>query len=107
MLLVWWYTGGLLTLLRKVRDHIRAFAHSWNLNVLTHYLFVPMYGYNDWASRGISFCVRVVQLIVVSLATFVYIAFEFVLIMAWMLVPIVVVVNIGYQLSGQLTHYLW
>ena len=106
MLLIWWYTGGLLALLRKVREHIRSFAHSWNLNVLTRYLFVPMYGYNDWASRMISFCVRVVQLIVVSIATFLYIAFEFVLIVAWVLVPVVVVTNVIYQLTGDVTSYL-
>ncbi len=103
MLLVWWYTSGLLALLHQVRDHTRGLAHSLNLDVLTKYLFVPMYGYYDFWSRVISFCVRVVQLVVSLIVTIIYIILELLLILAWMFIPMIVIGNIIYQIFG----YLW
>lgn len=100
MLFIWWYSTGLLTLLRQVRDHIRSYARSLNLQILTRYLFVPMYGYNDIWSRLISFSVRLVQLVVITIATFIYIVFECIVIAAWVGLPVVVVGNIVYQLGG-------
>jgi hypothetical protein len=103
MLLIWWYTTGLLDLYQQVREHLRSFAHSLNLDVLTRYLFVPMYGYNDIGSRAISFAVRLVQLIVVSIVTFIYLVVEVIVMLVWLVLPIVIVANIFYQLFG----YLW
>lgn len=103
MLLVWWYTGGLLALLHQVRDHTRSLAYSLNLNVMTRYLFVPMYGYYDFWSRVISFCVRIVQLVGGLIVTIIYIILELILIIAWIAVPIIVIANIFYQIFG----YLW
>lgn len=102
MIFLWWYTTGLLTLFKQLRDHLRTFAHSLNLDVLTRYLFVPMYGYNDIGSRAISFAVRLVQLVFVSIATFIYLVFEVIVIVVWLVLPPVIVVNIVYQLFGNL-----
>lgn len=103
MLLIWWYTAGLLALLRHVRERLRSFAHSMNLDVMTRYLFVPMYGYYDFWSRVISFFVRLVQLAFGMVAGVIYLIVEVVVVICWILVPIVVVGNILYQIFG----YLW
>ena len=102
MLLVWWYTTGLVTLLKQFRDRTSAFAHSMNLDVVSRYLFVPMYGYYDFWSRVISFCVRVVQLFFGGILAVLYIILELVMVICWIALPIIVVGNIIYQLLGRL-----
>ncbi len=100
MLLLWWYGSGLMALLRQVRDHVQQFARSLNLQVLAKYLFVPMYGYNDIWSRLISFGVRCVQLVIVSIGTLFYIVLECILVLLWLAVPPVVLLNLLYQMIG-------
>lgn len=99
MLLLWWYSDGLLNLIRHVREQVRSFSQSLNLQILTKYLFVPMYGYNDIGSRVISFSVRLVQLVVITMTTMGYILLESLVIVLWLSIPVVVLGNILYQLG--------
>ncbi|MFA6474773.1 MAG: hypothetical protein WCV88_01065 [Patescibacteria group bacterium] len=102
MVLLWWYSTGLVSLLRQVRDQITSFAQSLNLGTLTKYLFVPMYGYNDIWSRIISFCVRLVQFVITAIITLVYIVIELCGVVIWLLAPPVVIGNLIYQIIGLL-----
>jgi hypothetical protein len=100
MFLVWWYTNGLYTVLQRLRRRTALLVRALHLKTLTRYLFVPMYGYNDIWSRLISFPVRLVQLTIIFAYTLVYVAFEVVLVLLWFALPLVIVVNIAYQLPS-------
>lgn len=106
MLFVWWYTTGLVNLIHQIRDQVKSFSRSLYLPTLTKYLFVPMYGYTDIWSRMISFSVRFVQLVIITIATAVYLVFKCVLLVVWIGVPLVVVGNILYQIGGLLWQSL-
>ena len=59
---VWWYTRGLLFVVRGGGSWIRSYSKSLALNVWMKNLFVPMYGMYDWQSRIISFFMRLAQI---------------------------------------------
>lgn len=100
MFLVWWYTTGLYNVLQRLRRRTAELVRALHLKTLTKYLFVPMYGYNDIWSRLISFPVRVVQLSLLLAYALLYIAVEVMVVVAWFVLPLVVVVNIAYQVPS-------
>ena len=106
MVFIWWYSTGLINLLRQLRDQVKSFARTLYLPTLTKYLFVPMYGYTDIWSRLISFGVRLVQLVVIVLTTALYIIVKCLWLVVWLSVPVVVVGNIAYQLASLLWQNL-
>ncbi|MDO8425306.1 MAG: hypothetical protein Q7T01_02215 [bacterium] len=82
----WWYTRGLMLVLRWFWRSVRRWEQSVGLGLWARNLLVPMYGQTDWQGRLISFfmrlavlAVRMVQVIVgtlfMVLAVFCYIVF--------------------------------
>ncbi|MFH1089467.1 MAG: hypothetical protein V1716_03525 [Candidatus Uhrbacteria bacterium] len=67
---VWWYTRGLLDILKFIRGSIKNQYINLGLGVWLANLFVPMYGSTDWASRLISFFIRLFMVVVRGLAMF-------------------------------------
>lgn len=100
MFIVWWYTNGLLALLEELHKHVVELVRVLDLKLLVRYLFVPMYGYRDIASRVISFFVRLVQLAARLLYTVAYLIVQMALVLVWCLAPAFVVLNIIYQVAG-------
>lgn len=95
----WWYTIGAYRILQKIVKDTKSFAHDLHLGILFKYLFKPMYGLTDIWSRIISFMVRIVQFIILSLTTFIWLAFLFLCFIAWLLLPILVLYSILFQFS--------
>lgn len=60
---VWWYTHGLLRMVKWVRESIRGYARLLALEIWIKNLFVPMFGQYDWQSRLISIFMRSVQIV--------------------------------------------
>lgn len=65
---VWWYTKGIAYTTQKLVYSARRQAANFAVGLWVKNLFVPMYGQYDWQGRIISFFVRLVQIIVRSLA---------------------------------------
>lgn len=65
---VWWYTKGIAYAAQKLVYSARRQAANFAVGLWIKNLFVPMYGQYDWQGRIISFVVRLVQIIVRSIA---------------------------------------
>lgn len=100
MFVVWWYTTGLLNVLQRLRRRTAELVRALHLKTLMKYLFVPMYGYNDIWSRLISFPVRVVQLGLLMVYALLYVIIEVIVVVVWFMLPLLVVVNIVYQVPS-------
>lgn len=96
---VWWYSVGAFRILKKIVKDTKSFAHDLHLGILFKYLFKPMYGLTDFWSRIISFLVRIVQFIILSFTTFIWLSFLFFCFIAWLLLPILVSYSILFQLN--------
>lgn len=96
---LWWYTTGTKKVTQQILHHSRALAQSLRIRVLLRFLFQPMFGMTDIWSRIISFGVRIVHFIVLSLATFVYTLLLFVGLIVWLLLPPFILYNILFHLS--------
>lgn len=96
---VWWYSVGSFRILQKIVKDTKSFAHDLHLGILFKYLFKPMYGLTDFWSRIISFLVRIVQFIILSFTTFIWLLFLFLCFIAWLLLPILVSYSILFQLN--------
>ena len=96
---VWWYTVGLSRFVRNAWQFLRNREKSLSLLVWAKNLFVPMYGQRDWAGRLISFLVRIVQIIARGLAVFFWLMFIILVILLWLIVPILLIVGLGFQLA--------
>lgn len=96
---VWWYSKGLIQAFRVAIGQIRSMANYFALPILVRYWFKPMFGQSDFWSRIISFGVRTVQLIVVSIGQLVWTILVFAVFLLWPVLPIVIVANLFFQLG--------
>jgi len=60
---LWWYTSGLLIILKATGRKIIGLWQGLALDVWLKNIFRPMYGQYDAASRIISFLMRLVQIV--------------------------------------------
>lgn len=65
---MWWYTKGVLYMFHKLWLSARRQSANFAVGIWMKNLFVPMYGQYDWQGRIISFVVRLIQIIVRSIA---------------------------------------
>lgn len=82
---LWWYSYGLLKVLKWWAKEVKQGAHRLSLRILVSHWFVPMYGQYDTAGRIISFFFRtlmliwnfimmIIWLVIVTAALIIYIA---------------------------------
>lgn len=95
---IWWYGKGLVRIAQSIVVQAHELVHTLNLGVLARFLFTPMYGLTDFWSRAISFPVRVVHFLLLSTFALIYIMWLIVLLLGWILLPVFIIYNIGYQL---------
>jgi hypothetical protein len=93
---VWWYAGGALHAMRYCavllkQGNSRLAPGIWLAN-----LFVPMFGQFDWQGRIVSFFMRLVQIIVRTIALTVWLLCCVLLFVLWLAIPIVVWYGIFY-----------
>lgn len=60
---VWWYSRGLILMLRRAADTLKGYAKYMAIGVWIQNMFVPMFGQHDWQSRLISIFMRLVQIV--------------------------------------------
>jgi hypothetical protein len=95
---VWWYSRGLFGWIRSVSGFLSNREKSIGLFVWIKNLFTPMYGQHDWQGRLISFFMRLVQIVFRGIFMLFWLIFSFLLIVAWLVLPVLVVYEIVFQL---------
>ena len=92
---VWWYTVGLkerfFVFLKQMKNVER--------RLLLKNMFVPMYGFYDFASRIISLVIRIIMLIFKTAAFFFWLAFYFLLLLIYILLPVFVIYMLIHSLT--------
>lgn len=96
---VWWYSRGTIQVIKGLGNMIANEEKSLALFVWVKNLFRPMYGVRGWDGYLVSFAVRLVQIIVRSIALVVWMVIALVLLIAWLVFPILVISQIFYQLK--------
>ncbi|MCD4762021.1 hypothetical protein K8R32_03625 [bacterium] len=95
----WWYSKGLIGFLKSNIDFLTARQKSLGLFVWVKNIFKPMYGQEDWQGKLISFFMRLIQIIVRSVVMFFYLILSFCIILAWIILPFIIMYQIFYQLA--------
>ncbi|MFA5644187.1 MAG: hypothetical protein WC928_01515 [Patescibacteria group bacterium] len=88
---LWWYSVGLV---RLVKVLLKFLGERWlviGAGVWLKNLFVPMYGQVDFASRAISFFIRLIQIFFRFVFYIFFILFSFFILFLWTVLPPVIV----------------
>lgn len=96
---LWWYTTGLLKVVKMIQREAGGLIRSLNLKTLARFLFKPMFGQNDIWGRIISFYVRSVHFVVLTVYTFIYTIAVSLLLIVWILIPPLIAYMIAYNLG--------
>jgi hypothetical protein len=96
---IWWYTQGLMELLKKVTGFWSDSLKGLNLLVWLKNILVPMYGQRDVAGVLISIGMRIVQIIFRGLGFLILLILGTAIIVLWLILPFLIVWQIIFQLS--------
>jgi len=96
---LWWYSVGLYKRLQWCLVFCADWWRGLALGTWIKYLFVPMYGQNDFAGRLISFLMRSFQIVIRLMAFLFWIMVALGIIVIWLLAPLIIVWQILYQLN--------
>ncbi|MBU4216930.1 hypothetical protein L6270_03825 [Candidatus Parcubacteria bacterium] len=95
---LWWYSLGLLMIVKKNLNFLRDKQRSLGVFIWIKNIFRPMYGQTDISGRLISVFMRMVQIIFRSLFMLFYTLVSFVFILLWVALPFFVFYEIVYQI---------
>lgn len=95
---VWWYSRGLVNLVKFLFSFLVNKQKSMALLVWIKNIFKPMYGQSDWQGKVISFFVRLIQIFVRSLIMILWLVFVLAIFCIWVILPVLVVYEIIFQL---------
>lgn len=85
---IWWYTTGLAGTLQKLFRAAQEGASIIGIGIWIKSLFKPMYGEFSWQGRIISFFMRVVVLLFMTVQMIVWLGILLVLIVLWLVLPL-------------------
>ena len=94
----WWYSRGLWNLILRIKDFLADRERGLALRVWIENIFVPMFGQRDWVSRLISFFMRVFQIIIRSIALFLWLLLCLAVFLFYVALPPLVIYQIIFQL---------
>jgi len=97
---VWWYSVGLGRLIVSLARFWRNQEKTLGLSVWAKNIFVPMYGQRDIASRAISFVMRLIQIILRSIALLSWLLILLLILFIWLSLP----VAISFALVWNVSH---
>jgi len=95
----WWYSGGLIRLIKYLKNFLAEREKSLALLVWIKNIHIPMYGQYDWQGRLISFFMRLFQVIIRSIAMFAWLIFVLMIFIFWVIIPLLVLYEISFQLK--------
>ncbi len=96
---LWWYGFGLFRFAKRIFSFWQERALSLAVLVWIKNIFTPMYGQSDFAGRLISFGVRLVQILVRSIALFLWLVICLLIIIFWLIFPLLLILATILQLS--------
>lgn len=96
---VWWYSRGLMDLLKSLGRFLSNEQKSLGLLVWVKNIFKPMYGQYDWQGMLISFFVRLVQVIIKSFIMLFLLVFAGLVVCFWLSLPLLAIYEIIFQLK--------
>lgn len=91
---LWWYTRGAVRAIDRFRARVRDANDHLALLIWMRSIFIPMYGQYDFAGRLISIVMRCLQIFIRGVVFVVWTAISFVLLLAYFLLPLVVLVQL-------------
>lgn len=95
---IWWYSAGLLKILRGVGDFYKKQEASLNFLVWLKNIFVPMYGQYDFTGRLVSFFIRLIQVIYRGAVMLIVIVFGLIFIAFYITLPFLILLAILRQI---------
>ncbi|MEI6378764.1 MAG: hypothetical protein WCO55_03825 [Candidatus Falkowbacteria bacterium] len=95
---LWWYSQGFLGLSAVVFGYLGNEFQALAIKVWLTNLFVPMYGQHDFASRLISFFMRLVQIFFRFIYWLVLVCLALSLLLLWLAAPVLALVALITQL---------
>lgn len=95
---IWWYSFGLIEILKKIRNFLSNREKGLALFVWIKNVFTPMYGQQDIQGRLISFFIRLVQIIFRGVAMIFWLVVAITGIAIWIILPFFILYQIVYQL---------
>lgn len=99
---IWWYSRGIVRMLRMVRDKVAELVDTLALPILIRYIGKPMFGDYTRSGRAISLVIRIIQIVIFSVIVGVYSIVLGILFLLWLAAPIYVTYQITYQMLGPL-----
>lgn len=97
---LWWYSVGLIKVAKNFINQLISLINGFSLPILFRSLLKPMYGDYSKSGRIISFFMRIIHLTVLSLGVLVWSLVLLVLLLAWLIIPVLIVYNIIIQIFG-------
>jgi hypothetical protein len=85
---IWWYSRGLVEFLLKVNVLLKRQWLVIGLGVWLKNIFTPMYGQRDFASRAISFVMRLFQIVFRGAGFLIFLALSLAAIFLWIFLPL-------------------
>jgi hypothetical protein len=101
---VWWYTSGVLRVVRLIIRQVKGLVAALNLKILFQFLLKPMFGQADFAGRVISFFVRIFHFFFLFLYTIIVTVLYSALLVLWLALPLLVVWSILFHLGVPLPY---
>ena len=95
---LWWYTKGLLDMLKGQLHFLQNRQKGLALGVWVKNIFKPMFGQNDWQGLLISVVMRTFQIIVRSIVMVFWIIISLFIILFWILFPVLIFYQIIFQI---------
>jgi len=96
---LWWYSVGLVMIGKKLLFFLSDRQKSLGLLVWIKNIHRPMYQQYDWQGMLISFFMRLVMIIMKSIAMLFWTLIALALFLAWIILPIYIVYEIIFQLN--------
>ena len=94
---VWWYTVGFARLAKNSWRFWRSREQALGFMIWLKNIFVPMYGQHDFASRVISFVMRLIQIIFRGLILLIWFLLALLSLIIWLAFPILLLLALAFQ----------
>lgn len=94
---IWWYSVGFGRLIKNAWRFWRNQERTLGFSIWAKNIFVPMYGQRDWASRIISFFVRLVQIIARGIILMFWLLIILIILILWLAFPLLLLLAIAFQ----------
>lgn len=91
---IWWYSKGLAYFMKFSFEQIFQEERKIGLVVWAQNIFKPMFAQNDWQGRIISFCMRIIMIVIKSVQLAAWILLQCILLLLYIFLPVIAIFQI-------------